>query len=73
MKKNTAFADTCNIHCTDNKKTMEVDILDFKPQQFLSVSVNKSIRLNLKYMDNQELYVGSMAGLEFTTKGPKRM
>ncbi len=71
MKKTTNYGETCKIHCTDNNKTMEVDILDFKPNQFLSVSVNKSVRVNLKYMDKQDLYVGQMAGLEFTTKGPK--
>lgn len=70
--RTASFDEKCTIYCTDNKKTMEVDILDFKPKQFLSVSVNKSVRVNLKYMDKQELYVGSMAGLEFTTKGPKQ-
>ena len=71
MRKNVTYAETCKIHCTNNNKTMEVDILDFRPKDHLSVSVNKSVRVNMKYTGNNDLYVGTMAGLEFTTIGPK--
>ena len=74
MRKTTTYADTCNIHCTNNNKEMLVEILNFKPEAFIDVSVNRSVKVTLRYEKApNNHYVGMMAGLEFTTKGPKAL
>jgi hypothetical protein len=47
------------------------EVLEFKPRQFLNVAVERSIRLTMKYDNKHDQYVGIMAKLEFTAKGPK--
>jgi hypothetical protein len=67
---NTVYEDVCVLHCTDNDKDLTVDVLDFRPQHFLKVSIEKSFALNLAYNKQHDIYVGSLGGREFTTKGP---
>jgi hypothetical protein len=45
--------------------------MDFRPNHSLTVSVQRSIKLILKYEARVNTYVGKMSGLEFTTAGPK--
>lgn len=61
---------TCLIHNTDKDKTVEAEVLDFKPQKRLVVSLERAIKLTLSYDPRHAIYVGSMSGLEFTTDGP---
>jgi hypothetical protein len=65
------YEEICSVHCTENGQSVIADILDFKPQVILVVSLNKSIKLTLRYVPRHENYQGSMYGREFTTKGPK--
>ena len=66
---NESYAKECIVECTDNGKTLEVDIGDFKPESFLTVYMN-TVKVNLQYDTKHKIYVGSMAGLEFITDGP---
>jgi len=66
----TVYDDTCMLHNTDNEMTMEVDVLDFFLSKKLVVSIEKSVKLNLLYDEYHNIYVGSMAGMEFTSEGP---
>ena len=68
--KHSVYEETCVVHCTDNGNELIVDILNFNPEKYLDVSVNKQIKLNMRYDPKHHIYVGSMTGLEFTTKGP---
>lgn len=68
---NKTYADTVELKCTDNGKTIVAEVMDFRPNHMLSVSVQRSIKLILKYNANGNVYVGSMSGLEFITDGPK--
>jgi hypothetical protein len=70
--QSNSYDDVCKIHCTDNDRVVDGEILNFKPEAYLDVSLNRSLKVQLRYNKKQELYVGSMAGLEFTTKGPKK-
>lgn len=56
------------LHCTDKGKDVEAWVLNFKPQQYLEVSV-ASVKITLGYKNNA--YVGSLAGLEFFIKEEK--
>jgi len=66
----TVYDDHCTIHNTDRDRTMNVEILEFSPEKKLVVSVERSVKLTLSYDSSHHVYVGSMAGLEFTSLGP---
>jgi len=67
------YADTCEIHNTDRDKTMTVEVLDFLPQKKLVVSVQRSVKVTLSYNEYHKVYIGSMAGMEFTSHGPQEI
>ena len=64
------YEDTCRLHNTDKGRDVIADILDFYPQKHLIVSIQKVAKVTLKYNRYQDIYIGSSAGLEFTSKGP---
>lgn len=53
------------LHCTDRNKDVEAWVLNYKPKQFMEVSV-ANVKISLGYKNNA--YVGSLAGLEFYIK-----
>jgi len=65
--------ETCTINCTDNDRSIEVDVLNFVPETYLDVSVNRQVKLSMHYDKQHKIYVGSMSGLEFTTTGPAQI
>ena len=62
--------DTCELHCTDNNKTVTAEVGNFRLHDGLTVYLvgNKIV---LKYNKQHDIYVGNLMGKEFTTKGPK--
>jgi hypothetical protein len=64
-------SDKIPVYCSDTDKTVMAEILEFNPRKFLNVAVERSIRLTMKYDAKHDQYVGNMAKLEFTSKGPK--
>tara|TARA_B110000503_G_C7015578_1_gene357577 strand:+ start:501 stop:737 length:237 start_codon:yes stop_codon:yes gene_type:complete len=67
----SSFADICEVKNTNNGTTITAEIMDFKPTQRLTVSVNRSVKVTMIYNSHTNVYVGNMAGLEFTSAGPK--
>lgn len=65
------YEETCQVKCVDNGQVVEADVLDFKPQNILSVSLDRSIKLVLKYNSKTDEYQGDLYGRTFITKGPK--
>lgn len=61
---------TCELFCVDNDKTATADILHFRPQDGLTAFIADS-KLVMKYNKAHDIYIGSLMGMEFTTKGPK--
>ena len=59
---------TCEILCESNGRKMVADVLDFKDRQYLSVSVDKKVKVQLQW--NGKFYEGGVAGLTFSTDGP---
>lgn len=66
-----AYEETCDVKNTNNGITVKAEILDFKYRKSLTVSINRSIKVVMMY--NNTLYVGNMAGMEFTSEGPKEI
>lgn len=62
------FNDVCKVTCVDNGKTMTGEIMAFKPGQFLTVSIDRRVKLTLKF--NKYVYEGNMGNLTFVSHGP---
>ena len=63
----------CDVHCTDTDKTVNGHITSFKPELYLIVTLESKVIMNLQYNKQHDVYIGSMAGLEFQSNGPKRI
>lgn len=59
---------TCEVICEDNGRKMVADILYFKENQNITVSIDKKIKLDMRW--NRRVYEGNMGGLTFVTDGP---
>lgn len=70
MNKRTITSDTCQLQCVDNDRSIVADVLSFKEGKYLSVSVMRSVKLEMKYNERTLIYEGNMGGLTFTTAGP---
>ena len=68
----THFDDIALIECTDNGKKMEAEVLSFKEEQFLSVSIQRAVKLNMSWNPEKNVYIGKCSGLEFISTGPKK-
>lgn len=60
----------CELYCTDNDKTAIAEVMHFRPEDGLTVVIAES-KLVMKYIKKQNIYVGNLMGMEFTTNGPK--
>jgi hypothetical protein len=65
------YDDKTKVTCVDNGQTVDAEVLEFKPQLLLSVSLNKSIKMVLKYSAKSDEYQGDLYGRTFISKGPK--
>jgi len=65
------YDETAQVKCVDNGEVVTADVLDFKPQVLLSVSLNRSLKLVLKYATKSDEYQGDLYGRTFVSKGPK--
>jgi len=61
--------ETCLVTCEDNDRNIQADILGFKEQQYLTVSLEKSLKLELRW--NGKIYEGRMGKFSFISTGPK--
>jgi len=68
----THFDDKCMIECTNNDKKVEAEVMAFKEHDFLSVSIQRSIKINMRYNERKGVYIGNQSGLEFITEGPQK-
>lgn len=71
MKTKTTYADTADLTCTENGKIMTAEILDFRQAYMLTCSIDRSVRVTLRYNTGKKLYIGNVGSLEFTSTGPK--
>lgn len=62
------YENTCEVHCTDNDKTVIADVMNFREKDGLTVVIATN-KIVMKY--NGKVYVGNLMGMEFTSLGPK--
>ena len=58
-----------NVKCTDNDLIKEAYLSRFVENEYMDIILN-TVKLRLNYK-NKDLYVGHMAGLEFTANPPE--
>lgn len=73
IKRVDSYAKEAQVHCTDNGRDLLCDVIQFNPGKFLTVSVEGKVNIDLRYVEKFDHYVGTMAKLEFTSSGPKRI
>jgi hypothetical protein len=65
------YDDKAKVTCVDNGQTVDAEILEFKPQVVMSISLDRKIKLVLKYVARTDEYQGELYGRTFISKGPK--
>lgn len=63
------YSDKCVVKQDKSSKEVEAEVFEFRAQQNLTVVLNKSVKLPMVW--NGKLYEGRMAGIDFTSVGPK--
>lgn len=63
------YSDKCIVKQENTSKEVEAEIHEFKEHNRLIVVLNKSVKLNMTW--NGRLYEGKMAGMDFTSLGPR--
>lgn len=66
----TEYSDTVKLTCVENNQTLEAEVLDYRPGHQLTCSVNRQIKVYLRYNSATKNYVGNVGSLEFTCTGP---
>jgi hypothetical protein len=64
----TRYSDTCEIKASGSGKTTEAVVHDFVDKQSLTVIVNKTIKIGMRW--NGRCYEGRSAGMDFESMGP---
>jgi len=59
---------TIKVTCTDKDQVVEADLLGFQDKKFIDVTIN-TVRVRLNWAGR--IYVGNMAGYEFTAQAPE--
>ena len=60
---------TCTVSNTKTKKSVEAVVAHFAPEIELSVVLEQTAKINLKY--NGLAYTGKFGGMDFTSPGPQ--
>ena len=63
------YEDHCSVKNVASGKSVEAEILAFNEGRNLTVVLNKSVKVLMTW--NGRMYEGRMAGMDFTSSGPK--
>jgi len=63
------YDDHCSVKNVASGKSVEAEILAFNEGRNLTVVLNKSVKVLMNW--NGRMYEGRMAGMDFTSAGPK--
>jgi hypothetical protein len=67
----TVYEEECTLYNTDHDKTVTAEVIGYRPGEHLRVLLESRVQMTLQFNNKHNIYVGNMAGLEFTSKGPK--
>lgn len=70
MNQHSQFDDVCDVTCISNDVTEVGEILEFREKEYISLTIRRSVKLNLRWNEAVGVYIGKMAGLEFQSDGP---
>ncbi len=71
MNQQTRFEDVCEVENIKTGQTETGEILTFREEEFISLTIRRAVKLRLNWNEHAGVYVGSMAGMEFQSEGPK--
>jgi hypothetical protein len=72
MRTRTEYKDTVILTCLENNKTVKGEVLDFKPAYMITVSIDRKVRVVMRYNTDKKLYLGKVGSLEFSSTGPSK-
>lgn len=72
MRSYNSYSDTVELTCLENNKILKGEVLDFKPAYMLTVSIDRKIKLVMRYNTGKKTYLGRVGSLEFSTGGPNK-
>jgi len=70
MNNKASYAEEVDVTCTNNDKVVTAEIDNFRFEDSLTAFIATN-KIQMRW--NGKVYVGGMAGLEFTTFGPKEI
>jgi hypothetical protein len=65
------FEDTCDITGIKNNISVLGEILTFREKDRIVATIHRSAKVTLHWKEAQQLYIGSLGGVEFQSSGPK--
>jgi len=68
MNNTIRYAEETEVQCTNNDRVVTAECDDFRVEESINVFIAHN-KIPMRW--NGKVYVGNMAGLEFTTLGPK--
>jgi len=71
MNKEVRYDDVCDVTNIKTGQTVEGEILSFKEKDFISLTIQRSVKLRLNWDGRANAYIGRMAGMEFRSDGPR--
>ena len=71
MNQQTRFDDVCEVKNIKTGLTVTGEILTFREKEFITLTINRAVKLRLNWNERAKVYVGSMAGMEFESRGPR--
>ena len=71
MNREVRFDDVCDVENIKTGQTVQGEILSFREGEYISLTINRSVKMNLRWNEHAEVYVGAMAGMEFQSEGPR--
>lgn len=61
---------TCELYCTDTGRVAIAEVDRFQDNVYLQCFIG-GMSVNMQYHSKQKKYIGSAAGLEFMSDGPR--
>jgi len=61
--------DKCTVTCENNGREVTAEVLDFKEERLLNVSLDRKVKLSMTW--NGSIYEGHGFGMSFISRGPK--
>jgi len=69
--RETRYEDTCEIVGIKTGATVTGEIISFHEGDSIVATINRAAKVTLRWNEHANLYVGSLGGVEFSSKGPK--